>query len=120
MKTTTLVLAIISALLTSTMVLAGSDADERSRYYDRRGPLPFKVMDLNGDGAITIDELTKVRGERMSYRARQGYPMRNAGNAPSFQEIDTDGNGSISPAEMSRCPGMGRGMGRGQGQGWNR
>jgi Ca2+-binding EF-hand superfamily protein len=115
MKTTSLVLPLLSLVLASPAVLASSD--EYEEYYERRGPMPFSVMDLNGDGVITAEEHAKVRGARMSYRAKKGYPMRNAGNAPSFEQIDTDGNGSVSPEEMNRWQQTRR---QGMGRGWNR
>ncbi|MBL8251232.1 MAG: hypothetical protein JNK31_06160, partial [Candidatus Competibacter sp.] len=42
-----------------------------------------------------------ARAKRLGDRARQGYPMRNAGNAPSFEQIDRNGDGSISAGEFS-------------------
>jgi hypothetical protein len=74
---------------------------ERHEYYEHRGPMPFEVVDLNQDGVVTADEHAQVRSERHSVRAQQGYPMRNAGSAPSFEQMDSDGNGSISREELA-------------------
>ena len=75
---------------------------ERHEYYEHRGPMPFEVVDLNGDGVVTADEYTKVRTERHAYRASQGYPMRNAKSAPQFARIDLDADGSISEQEFAQ------------------
>jgi len=37
----------------------------------------------------------------MRQRAAQGYRMRNAANAPTFESIDTDADGKITPEEFS-------------------
>jgi hypothetical protein len=36
----------------------------------------------------------------MRRRAEQGYPMRNAPNAPTFEAIDRDGDGQVGPDEF--------------------
>ncbi len=65
-----------------------------------RGPPPYEAIDLNSDGRVTQDEMTQFRTERMKARSEQGYPMRNAGRAPSFNQVDTNGDGYISRQEM--------------------
>jgi hypothetical protein len=74
---------------------------ERNEYYEHRGPMPFEMIDLNRDGVVTAEEHAQVRSERHAVRAQQGYPMRNAGSAPSFEQMDSDGNGSISREELA-------------------
>ena len=37
----------------------------------------------------------------ISEGAQQGYQMRNVGNAPSFTDIDVNGDGAISPDEFN-------------------
>ncbi len=74
---------------------------ERQEYYERRGPMPFELMDLNRDGVVTTEEHAQVRNERRQARTQMGYPMRNAPYAPAFEQIDSDGNGSISHEELS-------------------
>jgi hypothetical protein len=37
----------------------------------------------------------------MRERAQQGYPMRNAANAPPFESVDGDGDGVVSPDEFA-------------------
>lgn len=100
MMTKRWIIATVSAALIG-VAAASQDDFDRDDYYERRGPLPFEVMDLDRDGVISADEHAKVRAERQAVRARQGYPMRNAGMAPSFEQIDADRDGSISHDEFS-------------------
>ncbi|QOP42831.1 EF-hand domain-containing protein [Sulfurimonas sediminis] len=77
----------------------------------------FTTFDVNGDGVITQQEFMDVRAEKQAARSAQGYPMRNAANAPTFESIDTNGDGKITQTEFSnfRATRM-----RGRGQGMNR
>ncbi len=63
--------------------------------------MTFGAFDQNGDGAVTEQEFYDARAQRMRERAQQGYPMRNAANAPSFESVDGDGNGVVSPDEFA-------------------
>ncbi len=97
--------------------VASSDDNERSEAYERRGPLPYEVMDLNKDGVVTTDEHAQVHRERHEYRAQQGYPMRRAPGPEAFEQIDADGDGSISRDELAswqaqRMQSRGMGWGR--------
>lgn len=60
----------------------------------------FTDYDLNGDGKLLESEFNEARNIRISAKKEQGYQMRNQDNAPSFSEIDTDGNGEISIDEF--------------------
>ncbi len=91
---------LVLVLLVGT-AMASPDEYEREEYYERRGPMPFEVFDLNQDGVVTAEEHAQVRRERQAMRARRGYPMRNAASAPSFEQIDTDKSGSISNEELT-------------------
>ena len=42
-----------------------------------------------------------MQAKRMSARAEAGGKMKNAGKRPSFEDIDTDGNGEVSPQEFA-------------------
>ena len=65
------------------------------------GPMTFGACDQNGDGGLTQQEFYDARAQRMRERAQQGYPMRNASNAPPFEDVDGDGNGVVSPDEFT-------------------
>jgi Ca2+-binding EF-hand superfamily protein len=98
-----------------------------------RGPIPFAAFDLDGSGAISEQEFYSVRAKRMAARAAEGRALKNAANAPQFAEIDSNGDGSLSPEELlagqqkhmqqhggGMGPGKGMGPGVGKGQGGNR
>ena len=92
-----------------------------------RGPDPFSTYDQNGDGAISREEFDAHRQARQAARAAEGRPMRQAAGAPDFADVDTDGDGRITPQELAESqgqrmadrprgpggPGMGGGMGPG-------
>ncbi|RXJ88225.1 EF-hand domain-containing protein [Arcobacter sp. CECT 8985] len=96
--------------------------------FPNRGPIPFNSFDINGDNIVTSKEFYKVRNDRMTQKAQQNMPMRNAGNAPSFEDMDKNGDGKLTKEEfdkfrsermqqMQRGKGMpggnnGQGMGR--------
>jgi hypothetical protein len=111
----TMIYAALAALVSGSAAVQASDY-ERHDYYERRGPMPFEVLDLDNDGVVTAEEHDKVRTERRAVRAEQGYPMRRSASAPSFDQIDANGNGAIDRAELSawqadrarqRGPGLG-------------
>lgn len=70
-----------------------------------RGPgrhMPsFDEFDLDGDGVLREQEFYQARTQRMSERAQQNYPMRNAPNAPEFGDLDADGDGRVTPEEFA-------------------
>lgn len=66
-----------------------------------RGPAPFSSMDLDQDGVITSGEFEQHRSARQAARAGQGRPMRNAANAPRFEDWDLDSDGRLTPAELT-------------------
>ena len=75
---------------------------EYESFYQKRGPVPFEVLDLDKNGVVTAAEHAKVRAERHAYLAERGYPMRNAANAPAFEQIDKDASGAISREELNQ------------------
>lgn len=92
-------------LLSVCTVAAYADNDddergERSERYEKRGPMPFEVFDLNSDGVVTQQEYEQVRVERQQARSEKGYPMRNATQTSDFDQMDADANGSISREEL--------------------
>jgi len=85
-------------------------AEERQKMMNSRGPgmgqgmqnrPTFTTFDLNGDGKITPKELEDARNARKIQKANEGKMLRNAGTAPGFKTIDTDGNGAISQEEFT-------------------
>lgn len=92
---------LVAAAMTVAVVISSpTSAQDAQRGMGMNMPA-FADCDLNGDGAITEDEFTKARGERIAKRAQEGRQMKNVANAPSFQDIDTDDDGSISRDEFT-------------------
>ncbi len=100
MLSKTLLVTALGLTLAAGAAVAAEGAYDRNDYA-RRGPLPFEAYDLNGDGQVTAQEHERVRAQRRETRAQQGYPMRNAPNAPRFEHIDRDGDGALNRREMS-------------------
>jgi hypothetical protein len=65
-----------------------------------RGPLPFAAFDIDGNGQVTEQEYQAIRARRMASRAAEGRPMRGAALAPTFTELDYDGDGVLLPREL--------------------
>ena len=82
-----------------------------------RGPAPFSAYDSNADGVVTPAEFAAFRAARQAAQAAAGMPMYGAATAPSFEALDVDRDGTLSPAELQagqRGPGMGPGAGMGR------
>jgi len=67
-----------------------------------RGPAAFSAMDSNADGYISAAEHAAFRAQRIAGNAQAGRMLRNAGNAPRFEDIDADGDGRVSQTEMAQ------------------
>lgn len=68
----------------------------------------FTEFDLNQDGVLTEDEFNEARGRRISERAMQGYQMRGLQHARPYSDIDTDGNGEVTPEEFAAAQALHR------------
>lgn len=91
----------ITLSLIAAMLLGGVPAVLQADEIPDRGPVPFQFYDTNGDNLISEDEFYDLRAKRMQQRADAGYPMRNAGNAPDFSTFDSNGDGMLTPEELS-------------------
>jgi len=104
-------------VLAGCLVISGVQAKEGSG----NGPAPFSVFDMDENGFISEAEFYSVREQRMAARASEGKKMRCAKYAPSFADLDTDGDGQLSPEEltagqkahMGKCKEMGHADGKG-------
>lgn len=102
----------------------GAQADQGSH----DGPLPFSVFDMDQNGSVSEAEFYSVREQRMAARASEGRKMKCMASAPSFTDLDTNGDGQLSPeelsagqkAQMAKCHEMGQGAGKGHGKGMGR
>jgi len=106
-------------VLAGGFVSPGAQAAEGKQH----GPVPFSVFDMDQNGSISEAEFYSVRNQRMAARASEGKKMKCAASAPSFTDLDTNGDGQLSAEElsagqkahMSKCKGMGHGSGKGKG-----
>ena len=90
--------ALISAI---SLLTAAVTLGVQAQPYGGRGPMPFGAMDLDGDGYVSSQEFSQHRNARMAARAAQGRLLRNASQAPRFENWDADGNGLLSLTEVS-------------------
>ena len=88
-----------SFLVVTTVLISLTATPVAAADIPTRGPVPFEVFDSNGDGYIDGQEFDRVRSERIQQRTEEGRMMRNMGNAPQFSDIDSDGDGRVSPQE---------------------
>lgn len=89
----------------------------------------FKTADVNGDNIVTSEEFYNKQAKHMEQMAEEGRAMRNAGTAPTFEDIDANGDGKLEFEEYQKFhiqrqqemrekrPGQGQGMGQGSGMG---
>lgn len=90
MKTT---LKIFAILTIATVVFAQN--------LPNRGPIGFEAYDANKDNKISEMEFDTIKNQRMTEKYNQGYPMRNAANSPTFQDMDANNDGKITQTEMT-------------------
>lgn len=82
-------------------------ADHHGKHGQHQCP-NYSDLDANADNAVTAEELYAFRGQRMAERAEAGRKLKNAKNAPSFEDLDLDGDGKLSADEFAKhhaeCP----------------
>ena len=106
-------------VLAGGFVSVGAQADQGSK----NGHVPFSVFDMDQNGSVSEAEFYSVREQRMAAKASEGKKMKCVASAPSFTDIDTNGDGQLSPEELSagqkahmnKCKEMGHGAGKRKG-----
>ncbi|MES9992670.1 MAG: EF-hand domain-containing protein [Candidatus Thiodiazotropha sp.] len=63
-----------------------------------RGPIPFAIFDLDGNGAISQQEFESVHAQRRTLRNELGYPMGRT--TPPFRSFDSNDDGLLSKKEL--------------------
>jgi len=108
-KTLTAALIVGAFSLTSGLVIANDQP--------ARGPVPFATWDADNSGTIDEQEFNALREQRQAAVKASGRQGKNMANAPTFTQIDTNGDGQISTGELSA---MQQGHGNKQGMGKGR
>lgn len=110
---------VVMALVSGSLVAALGATD-----FTKKGPMDFEAYDSDKNGFISETEFYNLRNKRMNIKANQGMQMRNAGNAPAFEQFDTNGDKQLTKMELleGQMKNMSekksqKGMGQGQGMG---
>lgn len=61
----------------------------------------FEHFDLNKDGAISEAEFTEARNQHRAEREKMGKKVPDIAKLPTFADLDTDHNGSLSKEELA-------------------
>lgn len=89
------------------VTLFSSPASAECKHHKHQSP-SYAELDANEDNAVTSEEFYAFRGKRMAERAEAGGKMKNAKNAPAFEDLDLDGDGNLSADEFAehqaQCP----------------
>ncbi|WP_299194431.1 hypothetical protein [uncultured Amphritea sp.] len=75
-----------------------------------QGPIPFAIYDQDGNGVISQEEFDDIRNMRIQNNAAAGAPMRGMANAPAFSDLDSNGDGQLSAAELQTAQAAQRNM----------
>ena len=113
---------VIMTLVSGSLVAALGATD-----YTKKGPMGFEAYDSDKNGFVSESEFYDLRAKKMNAKAQQGMPMKNAGNAPAFEQLDINGDKQLSKVELlegqmkhmsenkSQKAKMNKGQGMGQG-----
>lgn len=89
------------------VVILSSPAVAEGKHGKHQCP-SYADIDTNADKAVSAEELYAFRAQRMAARVEAGGKMKNAKNAPTFEDLDLDGDGNLSADEFaqhqSECP----------------
>lgn len=89
------------------IVSSTAAAEGHGKHHKHQCPA-YADIDANADNAVSAEELYAFRAKRMAERVEAGGKMKNAKNAPSFEDLDLDGDGNLSADEFaehqSECP----------------
>lgn len=99
MTTRTLIASTLALSVAAGVGLAAEQSGAQA-IYAQRGPVPFEVLDRDGNGVVTADEHGQVHRERYEYRMQHGYPLRNGPTAPSFGSVDRNRDGGVTRDEL--------------------
>lgn len=61
----------------------------------------FSDFDADGNGKVTQSEFENLQQAKMTANANAGKLMKNAGNAPTFDMIDTNKDGFVDMNEFN-------------------
>ena len=81
---------VLVILLVSGALVAGMNQHRHS----------FSEFDVDGNGKVTRSEFENAQQKNMIANANAGKQMRNAGNAPTFDMVDTNKDGFIDANEF--------------------
>ncbi len=65
------------------------------------GQVPFASWDADNDGTVTEQEFNTMREQRQAAMKNSNRMGRNMAAAPTFTQIDTDGDGLITAEELA-------------------
>ena len=67
-------------------------------------PVPFDVIDINGDEAVDRDELAAILRSRQMAQRNQISGNVGASRQPLFGQLDINGDGQLTAREVSQIP----------------
>jgi Ca2+-binding EF-hand superfamily protein len=62
----------------------------------------FSEFDRDANGVVDREEFSAAREARIEERIREERRLRNQNDAPAFGDIDSNGDGLLSPEEFLR------------------